>query len=566
MTTLGHQPTSGAQPPWWIRMRGPRAITWQSVVGGNALISVAIIATGGTLGGYSVGPHPLDPSVLSRSLTAVVVAGLVAALWAVVGFRVLMPDRRLEPVGLAPFLMYYAVNGAIYFGAVQWLDATAATPSGIGWPARLLSSGALAIAWGIAISLLLDSSDRFHTRRRELLDEMVTAEVERLRESEEALRLREALVASVDDVLASTREQLATVRISSAADVVRSAATDLVRPLSHELHEQAGEAYPSPRLGGILRQWWEHPRMPPLATALLVSTQTTAESVRNFGGVVGPLASLGYVVALYLFLLAVDRVGRRWPRWDRAVYAAGVVGALAMNVWFAEGLSPMPINAGDVLANVGISLVYIVVTSIFDATRQAREGLIEAMERDVDSEELRARALQREMADAVDDLARALHGRVQTRLVVCAAELERAARAGDHDAVARALSEATSALEQAAQPTRASLDDVLRGWSSIIDITLDASEVPASQLQRTDVIAVVEEGLANAFRHGGATTVTVTVGVGPDSLRVQIMDDGSGPSGDASGLGSDVLRQLSHGRAALERRSHHTWLTVDLPA
>ena len=553
------------EQPWWVRVRGTRAITWQSVVGGNALISVAIIATGGTLGGYSLGLNPLDPAVLVRSLSAVVVAGLVSALWALVGFRVLMPHRGTHPVGWAPFLLYYGVNGAIYFGAVQWLDATAATPSGIGWPARLFSSVALAIAWGIAISLLLDSSDRFQGRRRELLDEMVTAEVERLRESAEAVRLREALGASVDELLVSTRERLETVQISAAADVVRHAASDLVRPLSHQLREQASETYPAPRLGGVLRQWWEHPRMPPLATALLVSTQTTAESVRNFGGALGPLASIGYVVALYLFLLAVDRVGRRWPRWDRVVYAVGVVGALAMNVWFAEGLSPLPINTGDVLANVGTSLVYIAVTSIFDATRQAREGLIEAMQRDVDSEELRARAMQREMAEAVDDLARALHGRVQTRLVVCAAELERAARVGDHDAVAQALSEATSALEQASHPTAVSLDEVLRGWASLLEITLDASGAPPDALRRDDVVAVVEEGLANAYRHGDATAVQITIQSGPDSLRVEIADNGAGPMGEAAGLGSDVLGQLSRGRATLERASGLTVLVVDLP-
>lgn len=554
------------EQPWWVRMRGPRAITWQSVVGGNALISIGIIATGGTLGGYSLGLNPLDPGVLVRSVSAVVIAGAVAALWALVGFTVLMPQRRTRPVGWVPFLLYYGVNGAIYFGVVQWLDATAATPSGIGWPARLLSSVAIAIAWGIAISLLLDSSDRFQSRRRELLDELVGAEVERLRESAEAMRLREALGASVDELLVSTRERLETVQISAAADVVRQAATDLVRPLSHQLREQASETYPSPRLGGVLRQWWEHPRMPPLATALLVSTQTTAESVRNFGGTLGPLASLGYVVVLYLFLVAVDRVGRRWPRWDRPVYAAGVIGALALNVWFAEGLSPMPISAGDALANVVTSLVYIAVTSLFDATRQAREGLIEAMERDVDSEELRARAMQREMAEAVDDLARVLHGRVQTRLVVCAAELERAARVGDHDAVAQALREATSALEQASHPTTVSLDDVLRGWTSLMDVSLDATEAPPEALRRNDVVAVVEEGLANAYRHGAATAVQITIQSGPDSLRIEIADNGVGPRGEGQGLGTVVIGELSRGRASLERASGLTILEVDLPA
>lgn len=561
------------QQPWWVRIRGARAISWQAVVGGDLLISVAILVTGGTLGGYA-----LTPDATGRALVAVAIAGGVSALWVVFGFTVLMRHRRVRPVSLASYVLFYAGNGVIYFAAVQWLDGMAATPSGIGWPARLLSSAALSLAWGVAFSLLLDSSDRFHDRRRELLDDLVAAEVERLRESREALRLREALGAEVDDALASTRDRLATtldtagptaglgaVQASEAAEIVRSAATDLVRPLSHQLHEQANASFPLPRLSGVLRQWWEHPRMPPLATALLVSSQTTAESVRNFGGVVGPLASLGYLVVLYLFYVLVDRVGRRWPRWDRAAYAVGVVGSLAMNVAFAEGLAPDSINIGDATANVLLSLVYIAVTSLFDAVRQAREGLIDSLAREVNAEDLRARAVQREMAVAVDDLARELHGRVQTRLVMCAVELERAARVGDREAATRALTEARTALESASRPSTPSLSDAVRAWSTLLAVHVDSTGVPGADLGRSDVISVVEEGLTNAFRHGQATSANVTIACLPESLRVTVTDDGSGFSESVSGLGSDLLGRLSDGRWSLRRLGEETVLTVDLP-
>ena len=80
-----------------------------------------------------------------------------------------------------------------------------------------------------------------------------------------------------------------------------------------------------------------------------------------------------------------------------------------------------------------------------------------------------------------------------------------------------------------------------------------------------DVIAVVEEGLANAFRHGDATEVRVAIGPHAGSLRVEIADNGIGPSGDGAGLGSEVIREFSGGRATLERLSGTTTLVVDLP-
>ena len=564
--------------PWWQRIRGARAISWQSIVGGDSLISIAIVATGGTLGGYSSGQDSL-----LRALIVVTIVSVVAALWALLGFAVIFRRRKIHPVSLWTYVLFYSVNGTLYFLGVQWLDATSGSPSGIGWGARLASSIAISLAWAIAVSLILESSDRFKARRQELLDELVAADVERLRESEEALRLREALDAQVDEALASTRASLnralaAQVRStldtsvdiamgadSAAADIVRSAASDVVRPLSHQLQRLASTTYPPPRVSGAIRQWWLHPRMPPLATALLVSFQTTAESVRNFGGLAGPLASLLYFAALYLFLVGVDRAGRRLPRWNRLIYVVGVIGSLASNLWFAEGLSPGAVNPGDAIANVVVSLVYILITSFFDAVRQARAGLISSLVREVDEEEVRARALQVEMATIVDSMSRALHGRVQTQLVVCAAELDRAARVGDHEAVTMALRHAASALESATRPPQITLSNLVSAWTPLLSIHVESAGVSAAKLARADVIAVVEEGLANAYRHGHAGNVTVTLTPLPEALRIVIADDGVGVVDDAAGLGSQMLRQLSQGRMTLESQARGAVLTVELP-
>lgn len=555
-------------------MLGPRSISWQAVVSGNGLISIALVASGDTLGGYAFGPD-----ARTRALAMVVVVGVVTSAWAVFAFRVLFRHRRVRPVSLAAFILYYAGNGFLYFLGVQWLDVTSGAPSGIGWPARLLSSMAISLAWGIAFSLLLDSSDRFHARRQELLEQMVQAEVTRVRESQEALRIRAALDAQVDEVLEATRTRLSSaleasvstpesatgLQATAAAALVRTAASDVVRPLSHELQERADAAFPAPRVGGVLRQWWMHPRMPPLATALLVSSQTTAESVRNFGGATGPFVSLLYFAGLYLFLVLIDRSARRFPRWGRPIYLFGVLGSLTLNVGFAEGFSPDPLSMGDVVANVLFSITNIAITSLFDAVRQAREGLLESLAREADAEDVRSRALQRETAAVVDSLARELHGRVQTQLVVCAAELERAAVAGDRPAVMVALAQAASALESATHPQRLTLTDVVAAWSAVMTVMMDVESVPSSVLQRDDVVAVVEEGLANAFRHGGATTVSVSLRLLPDGLRVVIIDDGTGVGEVVPGLGSQLIQRLSGDRAALESRSEGTVLTVDLP-
>lgn len=544
------------------------------MVGGNLLISLAIVASGGTLGGYTIGP-----GAHSRALVAVLVASAVAAVWAVFGFRVLFRNRLSQPVSLGTYFLFYSVNATVYFGCVQWLDVTSAEPSAIGWPARLASSISIGLAWAIAISLILDSSDRFRARRTALLDELVAAELERIRESQEADRLREVVGAHVDDILAETRDRLAHALEKSshnsgglrqapageAASIVRAAASDVVRPLSHELHQRADASYQPPRFSSVLRQLWASPRMPPLVTALLVSAQTSAEAVRNFGGTLGPLVALAYLAGLYAFLVVVDRTGSRFPFMRRTVYLVGVVITLAANVWFAEGLSRNPVDPGDVLAVVAVSLVYILVTSLYDALRQARSGLLESLSRDVDADELRTRAIAHEMASALDGMAQELHGRVQTQLVVCAAELDRASEAGDHEAVTRALTVAASVLEGATTPRESALHDVISAWASVMEVHADVSELSGPDLSRADVMAVVEEGLANAYRHGDAAHADVQISRMADSLRIVITDDGRGFTEADAGLGSRLLRRLSEGRTTLEVSPRGTQLTVHLP-
>lgn len=570
-------PTRLTTEPWWDRIRGPRAISWQSVIGGNGLISIAIVASGGTLGGYAFGPNDV-----ARALVMVMVVGVFAFLWAVFAFRVLFRNRMKRLVSLWSYVLYYSFNGTLYFLGVQWLDVSSNSPSGIGWPARWISSMAISLAWGIALSLLLESSDRFHARRQELVDELVAADLELLQESQEVLRLRNALDEQIDTVLASTREELSRALLESArlpkglatsaesaesaANIVRTAATDVVRPLSHQLQVIASTSFPAPGIREVLREWWIAPRIPPLVTALLVSSQTTAESVRNFGGVMGPVLSLVYCALLYLFLLSIDRLARKRSGWRRALFGVGAVGSLAMNIVFAEGFSPESFSMGDAVANALVSVAYIAITSIIDAVRRARMDLIESMIRERDAEELRARALQRETVRTVDALARNLHGRVQTQLVVCAAELERAEADGDSEGIRRALSEAASALESATRPRTPTLNDVVRAWDSVLSVHLDTSSVRSEVLARSDVAAVVQEGLGNAYRHGNASVATVSLEERLGDVRIVITDDGQGSTSITPGMGSQLLRRLSNDRMTLTREGDVTVLMVDLPA
>ena len=90
-------------------------------------------------------------------------------------------------------------------------------------------------------------------------------------------------------------------------------------------------------------------------------------------------------------------------------------------------------------------------------------------------------------------------------------------------------------------------------WDELcaIDVQIDAG-IDDSTGSGERVGRVVEEGLANAIRHGGATALTVALKPVDGGIRIVIDDDGTGPPATpVPGLGSTVLDQATGGRWSL---------------
>lgn len=77
-----------------------------------------------------------------------------------------------------------------------------------------------------------------------------------------------------------------------------------------------------------------------------------------------------------------------------------------------------------------------------------------------------------------------------------------------------------------------------------VEITIDDANHPLQGVLVEHVADVVEEGIGNAFRHGGAKVVHVDVFAGPSSVTVAVVDDGSGPRHGPPGFGSALMNQF----------------------
>jgi len=127
---------------------------------------------------------------------------------------------------------------------------------------------------------------------------------------------------------------------------------------------------------------------------------------------------------------------------------------------------------------------------------------------------------------------------------------------------------------QSQEPLKSKLEKLVTDprFSSLVDVVLDL-DLPGSDVlppeRCAQVLAIVQETMANSVRHARARHITVTARRPGERLRLAIQDDGIGiPSDVIEGHGMRNMRDraaLLHGHLAVEKMEKGTSVTLDIP-
>ena len=148
-------------------------------------------------------------------------------------------------------------------------------------------------------------------------------------------------------------------------------------------------------------------------------------------------------------------------------------------------------------------------------------------------------------------LARHLHGQVHNRLL----SLISGAELGDKASKADVLSRIDLVLQSALEPFEAPItsakeleESILTQWSGLVDLNLEflPKEILLTQDTWSLVSGVVEEGVANAVRHGFASSVKISIVSTDSDVIISIRDDGTGPRQGTPGIGSAFFSAISN--------------------
>ena len=517
-------------------------------------------------------------SLFIAAITAVAVSQLASwlpasALATCIGAIVVVIAVRMGGGAFLPLSLGRAVAASIIVGCIVGVSQVLVSLA-FGWqtlwhPGLVIASATLTIGLvGTCAVLFAQAFAEQVSRRSRLLTDSLLINESREDVAEIAIQMRQMLAQDIDVALTPARVSIEE-RLRDQADVLededwteaarelRAAASETVGPLSRQLWAPDVPGEPGLTLWSVIRNVVTKQPFQPLALALLVLVTFFAGLIDALGWIAGLSTLLVGSALVWSILTLANAVMRRWPNHHAAIYLgtivvleAGHLLPFAARTWL--GGTPQSLLEFVVAAIMGVVLAFL--TSAFGSLRDYREGAERAVVIQADRELAATITASRQVAQLARESARVLHGTVQTRLIACAVAIERASQTRDVEAFRAALREAHEVLAQTSfaedvgyTTLESEVDRKVRLWSGLCDITVhvDPDLAAISGRPARDVGRVVEEGLSNAIRHGGADLIAIHISGSNEGIRIEIRDNGSGPAEGPPGLGSALLDSVS---------------------
>ena len=522
-------------------------------------------------------PEPLTITTLTGLLAVSLVVGFLTAAWV---WAEAALARARGHTDLVMFVGVYAVGGALV-GVVMVYSLPMVGFNGRAPAIVPVLSLAFMAAWtALALGTVREARHRVRDTRREMVNQAASVVLSSANQSELIADLRNQLNADLEGSLRPTFER--TVRrldseaevpedrgTMSAAQVLTELTEVSVRPFSRVLNRRAQD--PGDRRGPIAFIRGVARRQPfRLVPVTLIFVVTSMAEAWTGGDPVPALTATTVGVACIVGILGLGNVlMSRWPRWHSSIFVASFLILQVPTVaWIAMNESiTTPPAIGEIAVTVLVSACIVWLSSGLGHWRAPQEELLAIYAEDLDSARIEVLAQGEILRTITKDVARNLHGSVQSQLTACILALDRAAQAKDLDAHANAVARARDILSQPLflpmpeapnTDINATVRDKVAMWQGLAGIT--AYVDPGLHDLRGLIVArvgeIVEEGVCNAVRHGEADTVSVQVEdiveVGVHYVRIRVMDDGRGPGEWAAGLGTAFVDEACAGRWSLQ--------------
>jgi signal transduction histidine kinase len=421
------------------------------------------------------------------------------------------------------------------------------------------------LAWGVIVPVFAATSNQIalvKDRRLIIMDELLLEESVKLVNEDRLTQIKKSvrmaiesdvslLMQEVQTQITKSKDSTLEERYQQISKVLLDSAENFVRPLSHKLMVDNRMEFPSPTLRQIFTLALRKPIFPILPLLVLntissltvllrlelSSFQLLAICLQQIGLLAILIFSLQKFIAIFkhfvipttLFMLALN------------VYLS----ALFLKVFNSQISGVAEVNR--LVLNFVWELSFFIIVSFISNLFRNELDVRLFVKQLIDSSKIDQSLAQDEALRVQYDIARYLHGNLQSRMMSLGLTLKMSQHQ-DEESMSSAMSIAGSLLnspfaEYLDQHTRTLVEEVdfaVGKWEGLLKVKTDIEDLDAklSFVQKRAIGAVVEEALANALRHGFAKEVDIRIYQGKTGISIDVIDDGIGPRMHKPGLGT----------------------------
>ena len=417
---------------------------------------------------------------------------------------------------------------------------------------QVVNSGVSAVVWLILAGLVLASRERYRHKYRSLLVQgAASAQSESLVDTDwdrnpAIVSMRENLAVHIGEVGAVPSVESLTLT----SEAIRIEIEHNLRPLSHRLWFGSFDEYPHVRFTRLISDSVTYFRMPVWQICVTWLIGGFVGGPMLFGATRGIVATLISTLVLVGLLLTFRQLAQKYASLILGIgflLVAGTVPLIVADlVLLAFGFeSDFNVSSGLVfflpIALIAIMLIGLAI-SLADSDRNAVLSVA-----------------QRYAIESVFGFTNSLeastyiHNTLQSELTGVALQLKQAAESGDaelsrvamqraHEILNRSLTE--DYANQRLDP-RKHAEKVARAWRGICAVDIQMSTEVGRDARATAATQAVEELIANAVRHSGATEVAVTLEAVDAGVHITCRINRTWAENDQVGLGSRWFSTLS---------------------
>jgi hypothetical protein len=441
--------------------------------------------------------------------------------------------------------------------------------------ARFFAAGFLGLVGVPAIAIVMNALQEFREKRAELIAEQILLESKELQSQEVIAAMSAQLRSSIENdlsvLLNDVKNNLDEKSVTTdswqlLADDLRRTARETVREMSHRLWARPSSSVKDITLVDIGKAMITTSAFPLRFILPILLVSSIPVNLNDHGSSEVPIRLLVLTFTTSLIYLSATLTIHRWRKYRYQTYVSALILA---------ALAP-PLTAvyifGDtvdqkflgVSITIAIWLPLLTITcGLIDTSLKQRQEILDDLQAQIDKSRVRTISENNETVRLSSDMAKYLHGNLQSRLMASALAIEIAGNAKDSKAL---LTEIEKAKQSIATPfdqftsnelsaVSVELSRLMVMWEGILstELVLSSSDEDVSKIDTRNIIHVVEEAFSNALRHGLATEATVLLVPTNSGVSLTVIDNGIGPRDGSPGLGSSLFNSIAGSNWSLTR-------------